>query len=175
MLKRAFNSTIFEGLEAAYPGKFKKWELGEHVQNDYWNKDNGILAVKWLLENKLKWSDAEIKKNYSKQIYKDNNLYGMIQICFNSSPFEALNSAYPNKFKEWELPNVSRNFWNSDENCISAIKWLFEEKLRIDFTTAEHKLSKKHFKANNLLGLYAKHPITELLEMVEKEHIHRFV
>lgn len=167
MLKKAFNCNLFEAIDATYPGKFKKWEIGVHVKNDYWNKDEGILAVKWLIEHKLKWNDKDIKENYSKQIYQDNNLYGMIQSCFNSSPFEAINSAYPNRFKEWQLPNVPRNFWNSKENCINATIWLIEEKLKIDIPTATQKLSYKHFKDHNLLSLCAKHTLTKLIEMLE--------
>ena len=167
MLKRAFSCSLFEAIDATYPGRFRKWQIGDHVKNDYWTKEEGILAVKWLIEHKLKWSDNDIKKNYSKQIYKDNNLYGMIQICFNSSPFEAINAAYPDKFKEWELPNVPRNFWNSDKNCINATKWLIEEKLKWDIPTAKQKLSQRHFKNNNLNGLYATCPLNKLIEMFE--------
>lgn len=169
MLKRAFSCNLFEAIEATYPGKFKKWQIGDHVKNNHWNKDEGIIAVKWLIEDKLKWNDQDIKKNYSKQIYKDNNLYGMIQSCFNASPFEAINSAYPNCFKEWELPNVPRNFWNSKENCINATKWLIEEKLKLDITTAKQKLSYAHFKDNNISSLCNKHAIPKLFEMLEEE------
>ncbi|MVX64830.1 hypothetical protein GKZ28_14115 [Clostridium chromiireducens] len=170
MLNKAFNCRLFEAIDSTYPGKFKKWEIGDHVRNDYWTKEEGILAVKWLIEDKLKWSDDDIKKNYTRQIYKDNNLYGMIQRCFNSSPFEALNAAYPNKFKEWELPNVPRNFWNSEKNCITATKWLIEKKLKFDIKTAKEKLSKHHFKNNNLSGLYATYPINKLIEIVEYDY-----
>lgn len=175
MLKKSFNSILFEAIDATYPGIFKKWEIGDHVKNGYWNKNDGILAVKWLIENHLKWSDTEIKEKYSKQIYKDNNLYGMIQSCFNSSPFLAINSTYPNRFKEWELPHVPRKFWNLNENCINATKWLIEEKLKIDIPTAKQILSKRHFKENNLISLYGKHPIIKLIEMVENKNIHKFV
>lgn len=48
------------------------------------------------------------RTNYAKQIYQDNNLYGMIQRCFNSSPFEALNTAYPNKFKRMGIAKCSK-------------------------------------------------------------------
>lgn len=168
MLKKAFNCILFEAIDATYPEKFKKWEIGDHVKNDYWNKTEGILAVKWLIEHKLKWNDNDIRKNYSKQIYKDNNLYGMIQKCFNSSPFEAINATYPNRFKEWELPNVPRNFWNSKENCIKATIWLIEEKLKIDITTAKQKLSTRHFKENNLISLCNTHTLTKLIEMLEE-------
>ncbi|SHH23863.1 hypothetical protein [Clostridium grantii] len=57
MLKKAFNASLYIAMESTYPGQFKKWELGTHVVNGSWNKYEGILAVKWLLEDKLKWSD----------------------------------------------------------------------------------------------------------------------
>ena len=73
MLKKAFNCRLFEAIDATYPGKFKKWQIGDHVKNDHWTKEEGILAVKWLIEDKLKWNDKDIKENYSKQIYQDYN------------------------------------------------------------------------------------------------------
>ncbi|MBU3188734.1 hypothetical protein K9O30_06110 [Clostridium bowmanii] len=169
MLKKAFNCTLFEAIDAAYPGKFKNWEIGTHVKNNYWDKDKGVLAVKWLIEHRLKWTDTDIKENYSKQIYKDNNLYGMLQCCFNTSPFEAINTTYPNRFMEWELHNVPRKFWASHENCVKATTWLIVEKLKIDISTSKQKLSKKHFKANNLISLYEKYSVAELIELVEEK------
>lgn len=112
MLKRAFNFDLFEAIDCVYPGTFKRWEIGTHVRNDYWTEEEGILTTKWLIEDKLEWNKADIKKFYNKQIFIDNDLYGMLQVCFNSSPYEALNKAYPGEFNEWKIPYVPNNFWN---------------------------------------------------------------
>ena len=167
MLKKAFNSTLFEAMEAAYPGKFKKWQLGDHVENSYWNREEGILAVKWLIDHNLRWTDDDIKKKYSKTIFKANNLYGMIQRCFNTSPYEAINAAYPDRFKEWELSNVPRNFWNA-ENCTKAFRWLIHEKLPLDKSSQKQKLTKKTFKEHGLISLYEKYSVSQLLEMINR-------
>ena len=166
MLKKAFNCTLFNAIDAAYPGRFKKWQLGEHVQNDYWNREEGKKAVVWLIEDKLKWNDEDIKNHYCKEIFKDNQLYGMIQRCFSSSPFEAINSTYPNRFKEWELPNVPKNYWSSEINCAKATKWLIEEKLKINVLTAKEILTYRNFEENGLVSLIDKYKIAELLKFL---------
>jgi len=147
MLKKAFNSDLFEAINYVYPGIFKKWELGTHVRNDYWTEENGILATKWLIEDKLKWNKEDIKKFYNKQIFIDNDLYGTLQKCFNSSPYEALNKTYPGKFKEWEIPYTPKNFWNK-ENCYKAIKWLIEEDLKISYKKNIEKYLNKELLIN---------------------------
>ena len=69
----------------------------------------------------------------------------MIMKCFGNSPYEAINNAYPNKYKEWEFSFVPRGFWNDKENGIKATKWLIEEKLKLNDKELKERLSKKLF------------------------------
>ncbi len=112
MIIYAFDNDMFKAIDYTYPNTFKRWEIGSHVKNNYWTEEKGITATRWLIEDKLKWSDEDIRKYYSRQIFKDNNLYGMLQRCFNNNPYVALDKAYPGKFNELNSSNndkVSNN------------------------------------------------------------------
>ena len=39
-----------------YPNKFKPWEL-KSAPNNYWNNETTLEAIKWMIEEKLKWND----------------------------------------------------------------------------------------------------------------------
>ena len=95
MLFSCFNDSLYQAINAAYPEKFKPWELN-CVPRGYWgNIENGIEATRWLFEEKLKLSDEEIKSQISRKLFEDNGLDGMLQQCFSGSPSKALNSVYP--------------------------------------------------------------------------------
>lgn len=51
-------------------------------------------------------------------------------MCFDSSPFLALNSVYPGEFQPFELQRIHRDYWNK-ESCEEAIRWLFFDKLKL--------------------------------------------
>lgn len=170
MLKKVFNSVLFDAIDSAYPGVFKRWELGGHVANDYWTEKEGILATRWLIEEKLKWTDDDVKKYYGKQIFIDNNLYGMIQRCFNTSPYEALNKAYPGRFNEWELICTPQNFWTKEENVLKAIKWLIEDKLRLDREEIRKKINGEVLKKNGLVVSIEKYGVRGLIELYLKHY-----
>ncbi|MBQ3422015.1 MAG: hypothetical protein IJH34_10165, partial [Romboutsia sp.] len=64
------------------------------------NRCNGIKATKWLIEEKLKLTEEELKEQLSYTLFVENGLLGMLVNCFKGSPYEAINSVYPNKFKK---------------------------------------------------------------------------
>ncbi|MFW6024881.1 MAG: hypothetical protein ACOCRX_00920 [Candidatus Woesearchaeota archaeon] len=164
MLKRVFDTSIYKAIDSAYPGVFKRWELGEHVRNNFWTIEEGKLATKWLIEEKLKWNDEMIRKKLNKQVFIDNDLYGMLQRCFNASPYLAINSIYPNKFKQWELPYVTLGFWN-EENCTKAFKWLVEDKLKIkNKDNIKKYISKEILMQNGMCIPYEKYGVKRLIK-----------
>jgi hypothetical protein len=74
----------------------------------YWdNKENGIKATKWLIEEKLKLNDEELKEQLSVKLFIENGVGGMLQHCFNYSPYEAINTTYPNRFKKSDFKNYN--------------------------------------------------------------------
>lgn len=131
-------------------GSLKKFPIG------FWRQPetiaNAIKCTKYLLENKLKLTDEELKEQLSKKLFKENGLVGMLNYCFKGSPYEAIYSTYPNKFKPWEFKKGQRNYWNI-ENSINATKWLIEDKLKISDDELKEQLSAKLFKDNGLGGM----------------------
>ncbi|MGU8987661.1 DUF4046 domain-containing protein [Clostridium perfringens] len=153
MLDVCFKGSPYLAINSAYPGKFKEWEF-KNIPNGFWNdKSRGIDAVKWLVEDKLNLSEEELKSCLSEALFVNNGLRGMLAICFNNSPYLAINSAYPGKFKEWEFKNVPRHYWKEKENAIKAVKWLVEEKLNLSDEDIKDKVCTELFKKNNLTSM----------------------
>lgn len=137
MLETLYHYCPWRAINAAYPYQFKEWELKKTLMH-FWNQENGILTTKWLIEEKLKWTENDIKEKLNLKVFSDNGLGGMLAIVYHDSAWQAINAAYPDRFKEWELKNVPRNFWNK-ETGIQATKWLIEEKLKwADCEIKEH-------------------------------------
>ena len=151
MLTILFNGSPYGAIENAYPGKFKQWELPS-VPKNFWNMETAREATIWLIEEKLKWSDDDIKQNLSLNIFKENSLVGMLFVLFNNSPYFAIENAYPGKFKPWEFSKVPKNFWNL-KTASEATIWLIEEKLKWSDDDVRRNLSKNTFKENSLGGM----------------------
>ena len=151
MLNYCFNSSPYKAINETYPNKFKEWEFST-TPNNFWNKEKGLEATKWLMEEKLKLTDEQLKEQLSTKLFEDNGLIGMLSICFNSSPYQTISETYPNKFKEWEFKNVPINLWTKEKG-IEATKWLIEEKLKLTDEEIKEQLSQKLFRDNNLSGM----------------------
>ena len=152
MSKCVFNSNVYEIIENAYPGRIKPWQL-KSVPNNYWNKETGIEATKWLIEKKLKWTDEDIIEKFSYYTFAENGFLGMLQNVFGNSPYKALESAYPGRFRPWELKYVPINYWTK-ETAREATLWLFEEKLKWTDEDICNYLSSKTFYENGLSGMF---------------------
>ena len=133
---------------------------GEHIKrfpNCFWQQpealDNAVKCIKHLIEDILKLSDDELKEQLSTKVFHKNKLGGMLVSCFNNSPFEAINYAYPNKFKIWEFKQVSRGYWKCINHGIEATKWLIEEHLKFTDEELKEQLSRKTFVENGLDGM----------------------
>lgn len=128
MYMSIFNDSPNNLINNTYPYKFKPWEFNS-VTYGYWEeKDNIKKAMRWLIEEKLKWNDYQIKEGYNSELLIKHGLGGLLKIY---SLIELLDIAYPNRIKPWELKTTQRNYWSNKENVIKAIKWLIEEKLKL--------------------------------------------
>lgn len=56
MVKKCFNDVYHEALCYTYPDKFKVWHFKTAPRNFY-TKENTIKALKWEIENNLKYSE----------------------------------------------------------------------------------------------------------------------
>ncbi len=151
ILNDLFNGSPYLIIDNAYPGKFKPWELPS-VPKKIWNMETAKEATIWLIEEKLKWSDEDVRRNLSQNTFKENSLGGMLTILFNGSPYLAIENAYPGKFKPWELPSVPKKIWNV-ETAKEATIWLIEEKLKWSDEDIKEKLSANTFIKNSLGGM----------------------
>ena len=151
MLNLLFNGSPYLAIENAYPGKFKAWEFAK-VPKNFWNLKTASEATIWLIEEKLKWSDEDVRRNLSQNTFKENSLRGMLDVLFNGSPYLAIDNAYPGKFKPWELPSVPKKFWNL-ETAKEATIWLIEEKLKWSDEDVKEKLTLNTFKENSLKSM----------------------
>ena len=151
MLDVLFNGSPYFAIENAYPGKFKSWEFSK-VPKNFWNMETAKEATMWLIEEKLKWSDEDVRRNLSQNTFKENSLCGMLDVLFNGSPYLAIDNAYPGKFKPWELPSVPKKFWNL-ETAKEATIWLIEEKLKWSDEDVKEKLTLNTFKENSLKSM----------------------
>jgi len=86
-------------------GKRKRFPSGT-----WQDKQNAVIIVKYLLEEKLKWSREEICEKLGYSTFKEVKLHGMIHHAYNHSPYDALNAVYPGRYQPWELRCAPQRF-----------------------------------------------------------------
>ncbi|MBU3144621.1 hypothetical protein [Clostridium sp. CF012] len=148
MMCAVYNKSPFEAINSAYPNKFKPWEI-KVVPKNYWTVTTGGESTKWLLEEKLKWSNKDICEKLNVNIFRENGLRCMLEFVFNNSTYNAINYIYPNIFKPWELNFVPTIYWKT-ENGIEATKWLIEEKMKWSHNDVKKYICVKIFHDNGL-------------------------
>ena len=79
----------------------KQWQV---TKMNVWTEDKVKEAVKWLIEEKLKWTYDDVVEKISAKTFSNNGLSGMLQKYCNHSPLKALQIAYPNTY--YKLKNV---------------------------------------------------------------------
>ena len=67
----------------------------ELVPNKFWNEKTGIRATKWLIEEKLKWNEDDIKEKICIKVFINNGLNGMLQAVYHQSVWQAISASYP--------------------------------------------------------------------------------
>jgi len=151
MLCTCFENSPYKALEAVFPNEFLPWEL-KHSPKDMWCLETGIKATRWLIAEKLKWTREDVCEGLSQQTFINNGLRSMLQICFGNSPYKAIDSAYPNAYKPWEIGIVPRNFWSLETGCV-ALHWLYKEQLMWSYDQAKTMSTKQLFKEYRLHGM----------------------
>lgn len=151
MMYRIYQNNRYKAIQSVYPDQYKPWEF-QITTMGYWNKETAIQATKWMIEEKLGWTNEDVCNNLDKETFENNGLRGMINHVYGGSPYAALNSAYPGLYKPWELKYVPMGYWN-EENAIQATKWLIEEKLCWNHEEVSKNISQRTFKQNGLWGM----------------------
>lgn len=129
LLKYVYDCKSFDAIEAAYPGRFKPWEM-KASPNSYWQSiENCVNATRWLILEKLKWTKEDIMKKYNKRVFIDNGFTGLLKSGWNGETYQAIAlSFHEYDFKQWDLLAIPLTNFTKEEGK-TAIKWYIEEKM----------------------------------------------
>lgn len=153
MLQKYYSNSVNLAINDACCNKYKPWEIGS-VSKGYWNKENIVAAVIWLFEEKLKWNNQDIRNNLDSKIFAEHGLGGMYNIiCSRYSMFEIFNLAFPNRFKPWEVQSLPSSYWQRDISQ-DAVRWLVQEKIKLDEKNYSYKLTRKDFSKYRLRSMF---------------------
>jgi len=134
-LAMVFRGSPSAAVEAAYPGRYKPWEFNHSPQGCWQGKpgrESAIEATRWLFEVKLGWPVGEVAGRVDETVFAENGLLGMLDLVYGSSPYRAVDAAYPGRFKPWEKTSVPKGYWSGSRgrsHAVAATRWLIEERL----------------------------------------------
>lgn len=121
--------------------------------NKFWSNSKSqfysIQIVKHLIEDILNWDEEEIKNNLCANTFREYKLYSMMNYVYDGSPFHALNSTYPNKFKIWELIKSPHSIWKDNSTRNDAIVWLLQKTNKASY----EELTSQDFINYNINGI----------------------
>ena len=139
---RLFNYSTNRALGNAYPELIHPW-LSSRTSDNYWElESNRILAVQWLVEEKMQISSQKLyTHSITRKDFADNGLSYMFNRYYNSVS-KALSAAYP-EMNPWETGPVSVRYWNN-ENAAKAVRWLIQ-KNNWKMTNLPDLVAKKYF------------------------------
>ncbi len=160
-LNKFFDWSQFAYLDAAFPGKYKPWEMNFSSKGFFDKKENVVLAVKWMIEEKMNipmndltvydvW-ESGIGKKITKEIF---SFYGLRVILaqYNNSPGKILSDVYPEKFLPWSFP--SKEKWKGEKGrklAAEATKWVIEEYMKT--SPLSSAIGYRFFVENGLHGM----------------------
>jgi hypothetical protein len=151
ILVEFYDSSYFKALDYTYPGYFKPWQFPKGMTG-IWKGQSGynrsLEAIKFIIKS-LEIKEEDIPRKITYQTFKDYGLGGMLQTLYNSSPYQAINSLYPDRFKPWEFS--VKNYWKNEtiDTAREATNWLVEIKLKLK-PKDTNLIRRKHFLQNNL-------------------------
>lgn len=155
MMQKLYGNSPYEAISLVYPNQFMPWELHEAPTRIWHDKNNRLLAMDWLINTKLKWSEEDIINKYNGQVLIDNNLGGLLSEGGKGSAFVLLDEFMKGKFKCWQLKSSISplSFWKNKDNRVHAIKNMIENILKWDDSQVKKYISQDTFKQHDLNGL----------------------
>lgn len=93
--------TVFEAIKLIAQTDVREWQV---IKVPSWTDEKVKEAVRWLIEEKLKWSHDEVVEKISARVFYAHDLGGMLRKHCNHSPIKALQIAYPCEYTK--LRNV---------------------------------------------------------------------
>jgi len=112
-----YKNSPFKAIRDIYGNKILPWKFKRKPLN-FWKGKKGfnhaIDAMKWFTKVKNLQTISDCRKITSKD-FEEQGLSGMLARVFNSSPFLALKTVFPN-LKPWQVKQTPKNYFNSSEN-----------------------------------------------------------
>jgi hypothetical protein len=150
----------FAYLDAAYPGRYRPWELPVTTRGFFDKADNAIAATRWLVEQMLSiplstmtmhqtWRER-VADRVTKEAFNSHGLREIMAIY--GSPEPVMRLAYPSKFVAWSFQRKGK--WNGAEGrrlAARATRWLFDEHLKL--SPLDERVSCETFRRNGLWGM----------------------
>lgn len=143
-----YRGSPYQMLNAAYPNRFEPWEL-KRTPKDFWTYEKSLEILKEIIENKEKLTKRQLLDVYSLEWLTKHNILWACSKYFNDSPYQMLNAAYPNQFKEWELKCVPNNFWTKEKG-LEALRWWIDKKENLTKENLLNVYSGEWLKERNL-------------------------
>lgn len=112
MKSNPLGMTEIEVYKKILTGELKRFPYGFWQGED--GKKNSIEVMRYLIEDVLKWSKEDVKKNLIVLTFKKYKLAGMLKSLYDQSPYLAIESLYPGEFKPYSLKNAPKDYWNNN-------------------------------------------------------------
>ena len=118
-------------------------------------KEVAVKLLKYLLEEKLKMGQDDIKRELSKKFLTKYRLHTASKL-FGRSAIKYVMRCYPRVYEAWQFKQdkVPQNYWTYEENRVNAVKHLIENELIWDIEEVKQKLSWLILKENGLISLH---------------------
>lgn len=150
MLNAVFDGNLYEAMDCAYKGIYYPWNLNR-CSNGFWTKENAPVAIRNNMMMKG-WTGEDIRNKYGYDFFRDTGLLHMLNTVYDGDIYKALNAAYKDEYKIWELKRVPNGFWTK-ETIAEAVKWMIECKLGWTKDEVKNNLNKNVFKKFGLGGM----------------------
>lgn len=145
-----YNNSPYAAVSEAYPElNIKPWEMKHTPNHTYESKDTRVEAIRWLVEKTVK-DPRKLKRSH----FKKHRLDGMLYHYYNSSPYQAVQDAYPElNIRPWEMNKVQPGFFNNTDNVIEAIWWVVDRIGKAPTEITRDEMAAR-MKESGLGGLY---------------------
>lgn len=143
----AYYTSSIDIVNEIYPNQIYVWELKRSsVSPKFWEiKENRLAAVRWLIEEQLKYNHDEVVDKLTIEDFYNNKLTTLIENYYNESISRAVIEAYGDKYMLWEF---AYHRWN-EEDAKKATVWLID-KLKREKGKDPSEISYYDFQDNKL-------------------------
>ncbi|MBR5227390.1 MAG: DUF4046 domain-containing protein [Clostridia bacterium] len=100
------SGTLFELINLINPMHYKEWEV---CTITLWDDDKRKDAIRWLIEEKLRWDEKTVKEQLSTEHFFQNNLRTLFDY-FHHNRNKVLEFAYPGKYSRLKRSPINERY-----------------------------------------------------------------